>query len=84
MSGAGAVRKDQRDVDREGHGTEISRWGVDVLAELSGWQSERDIEDLLAERGLDISYETVRSWAEFGDPAGTAVWTINGLNRSST
>jgi putative transposase len=22
----------------------------------------RDIEDLLAERGLDISYETVRSW----------------------
>ena len=27
----------------------------------------RDIEDLLAERGLDISYETVRRWvAKFG------------------
>src|SRR3954447_3383640 len=24
--------------------------------------SHRDVEDLLAERGLDISYETVRSW----------------------
>ena len=24
--------------------------------------SYRDIEDLLAERGLDISYETFRSW----------------------
>src|SRR6201985_1619690 len=24
--------------------------------------SYRDIEDLLAERGLDVSYETVRSW----------------------
>jgi transposase-like protein len=24
--------------------------------------SYRDIEDLLAERGLDISYETVRRW----------------------
>ena len=27
----------------------------------------RDVEDLLAERGLDISYETVRSWVlKFG------------------
>src|SRR5438552_18532975 len=25
--------------------------------------SYRDVEDLLAARGLDISYETVRSWA---------------------
>jgi transposase-like protein len=24
--------------------------------------SHRDVEDLLAERGLDISYETIRSW----------------------
>ncbi|USG62463.1 IS6 family transposase [Sneathiella marina] len=31
--------------------------------------SYRDIEDLLAERGLDISYETVRSWfLKFGEP----------------
>jgi putative transposase len=29
--------------------------------------SYRDVEDLLAERGLDISYETVRRWAlKFG------------------
>jgi len=25
--------------------------------------SYRDVEDLLAERGLDVSYETVRRWA---------------------
>ena len=31
--------------------------------------SYRDIEDLLAERGLDISYETVRRWfLKFGSP----------------
>jgi putative transposase len=31
--------------------------------------SYRDIEDLLAERGLDISYETVRRWfLKFGGP----------------
>jgi hypothetical protein len=29
--------------------------------------SYRDVEDLLAERGLDISYETIRSWVlKFG------------------
>src|SRR5438034_10199594 len=29
--------------------------------------SYRDVEDLLAERGIDISYETVRSWVlKFG------------------
>jgi putative transposase len=29
--------------------------------------SFRDVEDLLAERGLDLSYETVRRWAlKFG------------------
>ncbi len=31
--------------------------------------SFRDVEDLLAERGLDISYETVRRWVlKFGGP----------------
>ncbi len=31
--------------------------------------SYRDVEDLLAERGLDISYETVRQWfLKFGEP----------------
>jgi transposase-like protein len=35
--------------------------------------SFRDIEDLLAERGLDIPYETVRSWVlKFGDRATAA------------
>ena len=29
--------------------------------------SDRDVEDLLAERGLDVSYETVRRWVlKFG------------------
>ena len=29
--------------------------------------SYRDVEDLLAERGIDVSYETVRRWAlKFG------------------
>src|SRR5829696_7579730 len=28
--------------------------------------SYRDVEELLAERGLDISYETVRRWVKFG------------------
>ena len=29
--------------------------------------SYRDVEDLLAERGVDVSYETVRRWAlKFG------------------
>ena len=42
--------------------------------------SYRDVEDMLAERGIDVSYETVRRWAlEFGaiiarklDPATAA------------
>ena len=33
--------------------------------------SYRDVEDLLAERGLDISYETIRRWfLKFGQPIG--------------
>jgi transposase-like protein len=28
--------------------------------------SFRDVEDLLAERGLDVSYETVRRWVHVG------------------
>src|SRR6516225_1036768 len=34
--------------------------------------SYRDVEDLLAERGLDISYETVRRWVVKFDPAAPA------------
>jgi hypothetical protein len=52
--------------------------------------SYRDVEDLLAERGLDISYETVRSWALKFGPAiwlsgapgvGAVVMTGDGINR---
>lgn len=33
--------------------------------------SYRDVENLLAERGIDVSYETIRRWAKkFGRPYG--------------
>jgi hypothetical protein len=46
--------------------------------------SYRDIEDLLAERGLDISYETIRRWvAKFGPlfarvlrPQAASAWLL--------
>jgi len=37
--------------------------------------SYRDVEDLLAERGLDISYETVRRWVlKFGPLFARGFW----------
>ena len=46
---------------------EIIRHGVWLYARFT--LSYRDIEDLLSERGLDISYETVRRWFQkFGGP----------------
>ncbi len=46
---------------------EIIRQAVWLYARFT--LSYRDIEDLLAERGLDISYETVRRWfLKFGQP----------------
>lgn len=46
---------------------EIIRHAVWLYARFT--LSYRDIEDLLAERGLDISYETVRRWfLKFGGP----------------
>ena len=39
---------------------EIIRHSVWLYARFT--LSYRDVEDLLAERGLDISYETVRRW----------------------
>jgi transposase-like protein len=46
---------------------EIIRHSIWLYARFS--LSFRDIEDLLAERGLDISYETVRRWfLKFGTP----------------
>ena len=37
--------------------------------------SFRDVEELLAERGLDISYETVRSWVlKFGPVIARRLW----------
>ena len=39
--------------------------------------SYRDVEDLLAERGVDVSYETIRRWAlkllEGGEAFGAAL-----------
>ncbi len=46
---------------------EIIRHAVWLYARFT--LSYRDIEDLLSERGLDISYETVRRWFQkFGGP----------------
>ena len=46
---------------------EIIRHSVWLYARFT--LSYRDVEDLLAERGLDISYETVRRWfLKFGQP----------------
>lgn len=36
--------------------------------------SLRDVEDLLAERDIDVSYETVRCWANKFGPAGLSPW----------
>ncbi len=48
---------------------EIIRRSVWLYARFT--LSYRDVEDLLAERGLDISYETVRRWfLKFGQPIG--------------
>ena len=45
--------------------SEIIRYAVWLYFRFS--LSYRDVEDLLAERGIDVSYETVRRWAlKFG------------------
>jgi transposase-like protein len=55
--------------------------------------SYRDVEDLLAERGLDISYETVRRWVlKFGTmfarrlrerrPKPSSQWHLDGVSRT--
>ena len=41
--------------------------------------SYRDVEDLLAERGLDVSYETVRRWVlKFGPLFAPSTPSANG------
>ena len=55
--------------------------------------SYRDVEDLLAERGLDLSYETVRRWVlKFGPliarrlrrgrPRPSDRWHLDGVSRT--
>jgi putative transposase len=45
--------------------------------------SYRDVEDLLAERGLDVSYETIRSWVlKFGPVM--KISTVAAVMRAST
>jgi transposase-like protein len=46
---------------------EIIRHAVWLYFRLT--MSLRDVEDLLAERGIDVSYETVRCWANKFGPA---------------
>jgi hypothetical protein len=39
--------------------------------------SYRDVEEVLAERGVDVSYETVRRWVlKFAAPRSTVCWTV--------
>jgi putative transposase len=56
--------------------------------------SLRDVEDLLAERGIEVSYETVRCWTrKFGQafarnlrrsrPRPTATWHLDGVSRTT-
>jgi len=35
--------------------------------------SLRDVEEMLAERGIDVSYETIRCWANKSDPPSQPV-----------
>jgi transposase-like protein len=41
--------------------------------------SYRDVEELLAERGLEVSYETVRRWVTFPRKSGHRVMRISPL-----
>ena len=49
------------------------RFPVDVI-QRAVWMylrftlSYRDVEDLLAERGIQVSYETIRRWVQCLDP----------------
>ena len=64
-----------------------------VVIQHAVWLYYRDVEDLLAERGLDISYETVRSWVlKFGPviarrlqrrrPRPSDRWHLDGVSRT--
>jgi transposase-like protein len=55
--------------------------------------SYRDVEELLAEQGLDVSYETVRRWVlkfglliarklRQGRPRPSARWHLDGVSRT--
>jgi len=56
---------EQISFDRHRFPPEIIRYSVWLYAKFT--LSFRDVEDLLAERGLDVSYETVRRWClKFG------------------
>ena len=64
-----------------------------ILLYLRFTLSYRDLEELLAERGLDISYETVRRWVlkfgpliarklRLGRPRPSARWHLDGVSRT--
>jgi hypothetical protein len=43
--------------------------------------SFRDVEDLLAERGIEVSYETVRRWVNHLDPRSRPIFANAGRSR---
>jgi hypothetical protein len=46
--------------------------------------SYRDVEDLLAERGIDVSYETIRRWVQkFGRQYAKRLCHVNPLRKDS-
>ena len=61
---------------------EIIRHAIWLYARFT--LSFRDVEELLAERGIDASYETVRRWfLKFG-PSIAAIFAVRGRDRAIT
>ena len=58
----------------------IIRHAISLYARFT--LSFREVEELLAERGIDASYETVRRWfLKFG-PAIAAIFAVRGRDRA--
>lgn len=63
------------------------RFAPDVIRHAIGLYlrftlSYRDVEELLAERGLDVSYETVRRWVLKFGLSSPATCAVGGLGRA--
>jgi hypothetical protein len=73
---------------RRYHGYRCPRKIIGHAVWLYHWccVSLRDIEDLMAERGIIVSYETIRQWCRSSDrrarvrrDGGMAAWAIRGI-----